>query len=104
MSGRVSAGASQKGGAGPIAEREARSAPGVPVLIAGIVMLVAAIVLLILGIALGPGNPGPASLIVLAGLLAVANQLALRGLTPVVAGAGSYPDGPSPGLHSGDGE
>jgi len=86
MSARVSVGAGQERTAGPIAEREARSAPGVPVLIAGIVMLVAAIVLLILGIALGPGNPGPASLIVLAGLLAVANQLALRGLTPVVAG------------------
>jgi hypothetical protein len=81
MSARVSVGASQERAAGPIAEREARSAPGVPVLIAGIVMLVAAIVLLILGIALGPGHPAPASLIVLAGLLALANQLALRGLT-----------------------
>jgi hypothetical protein len=86
MSEQVSVVASQELAAGPMTESQAWSAPGVPVLITGIAVLLAAIVLLVLGISLGPGHPGPASLIVLAGLLAVAGHLAVRGLTPVVAG------------------
>jgi regulator of protease activity HflC (stomatin/prohibitin superfamily) len=69
-----------------VTETAAWSAPGVPVLVAGVVMLLAAVGLLVLG-----GNLGGAAqavLIVLAVLLFIASYLATRGLTPVVAGEG----------------
>jgi regulator of protease activity HflC (stomatin/prohibitin superfamily) len=68
-----------------VTERTAWSAPGVLVLVLGIAMLLAAAALLILGIATGPGA-GPTALIVAGVLLALAGHLAVRGLTPVVAG------------------
>jgi regulator of protease activity HflC (stomatin/prohibitin superfamily) len=68
-----------------VTERTAWSAPGVLVLVLGVAMLLAAAALLILGIATGPGA-GPTALIVAGVLLALAGYLAVRGLTPVVAG------------------
>jgi regulator of protease activity HflC (stomatin/prohibitin superfamily) len=68
------------------AENAAWSAPGVRVLMAGIAALLAGIALLALGVAVGPGGPGPVTMIVIAVLLLIAGQLAVRGLTPVVAG------------------
>ena len=68
-----------------VTEREAWSAAGVPVLVLGIGMLLVAAAVLGLGIALSPGA-GPTALIVVAVLLLIAADLALRGLTPVVAG------------------
>jgi len=62
------------------------SAPGVRVLVAGIVMLLAGVVLLALGVSLGPNAAGPIALIWAAAVLIIAGYLALRGLTPVVAG------------------
>jgi regulator of protease activity HflC (stomatin/prohibitin superfamily) len=69
-----------------MAERGAWSAPGVRVLVAGIVMLLAGVVLLALGVSLGPNAAGPIALIWAAAVLIVAGYLALRGLTAVVAG------------------
>jgi regulator of protease activity HflC (stomatin/prohibitin superfamily) len=69
-----------------ITESGAWSAPGVRVLVAGIVMLLAAIGLFVLGFALGPGGAGPVTLIVIAVLLVIAAELALHGLTSVIAG------------------
>src|SRR6476660_4517159 len=63
----------------PLAETRGWSAPGTPVLGAGVVLLVAGIVLLIRGLHHGAG---PAHTI----LLVVAVLLAQHGLTPVVAG------------------
>src|SRR5712692_22002 len=68
-----------------VAERKAWSAPGVLVLVLGIGTLIVAAALLGLGIALSPGA-GPTALIVVAALLLIAGDLALRGLTSVVAG------------------
>ncbi len=68
----------------PITEREAWSAPGVPVLVAGVVTVLVAIGLLATGIALKSG--GGTALIVLAALVFIAAGLAFRGLTSVVAG------------------
>ncbi len=68
----------------PITEREAWSAPGVPVLVAGVVAVLVAIGLLATGIALKSG--GGTALIVLAALVFIAAGLAFRGLTSVVAG------------------
>jgi regulator of protease activity HflC (stomatin/prohibitin superfamily) len=68
----------------PVTEREAWSAPGVPVLVAGVVAGLAAIGLLAAGIALKSG--GGTALIVLAVLVFIAAGLAFRGLTSVVAG------------------
>jgi regulator of protease activity HflC (stomatin/prohibitin superfamily) len=69
-----------------MAESGARSAPGVQVLLAGIGMALLAIVLIVLAITLTPHGTGTIVLAVLAVVLAVAANLALRGLTSVVAG------------------
>jgi regulator of protease activity HflC (stomatin/prohibitin superfamily) len=68
-----------------ITEIEGWSAPGVPVLAAGIAMLLAAIGLLAAGIALSPGT-GPVALVVVGIVLLLAGLTAVLGLTPVVAG------------------
>jgi regulator of protease activity HflC (stomatin/prohibitin superfamily) len=69
-----------------VTEREAWSAPGVPVLVLGIGMLLAGSALLGLGIAEWGGGAGPTALIVAAVLLLLAFELAAHGLTSVVAG------------------
>jgi len=69
----------------PLAETRGWSAPGTPVLGAGVVLLVAGIVLLIRGVHHGAG-PAHTILLVAAVLLLIAALLALHGLTPVVAG------------------
>ena len=69
----------------PLAETRGWSAPGTPVLGAGVVLLVAGIVLLIRGVHHGAG-PAHTILLVVAVLLLIAALLALHGLTPVVAG------------------
>src|SRR5690242_14455875 len=69
----------------PLAESRGWSAPGTPVLGAGVVLLVAGIVLLIRGVHHGAG-PAHTILIVVAVLLLIAALSALHGLTPVVAG------------------
>ncbi len=68
-----------------VTERDAWSAPGVRVLVAGIGMLLAGTALLVLGIALGRGA-GPTALVVAGVLLILAGELAVHGLTSVVAG------------------
>ena len=70
----------------PIAESRGWSAPGVRVLVSGIVMLLAGVVLLALGVSLGPNAAGPIALIWAAAVLIIAGYLAVRGLTSVVAG------------------
>ena len=69
----------------PVAESKGWSAPGVPVLGAGVVLLVAGIELLIRGINHAAGT-AHTLLIVVAVLLLIAALSALHGLTPVVAG------------------
>jgi len=86
MSVEVPAAAGQAPGSRPMAESDARSVPGVRVLLAGIGMGLLAIVLLVLAITLTPHGTGTTVLAVLAVLLAVGTSLALRGLTSVVAG------------------
>jgi regulator of protease activity HflC (stomatin/prohibitin superfamily) len=91
MSADVPAGAgrvpgSRQLGSRQLAESQGWSAPGVRVLVAGIVMLLAGVVLLVLGISLGPNAAGPIALIWAAAVLIIAGYLAVRGLTPVVAG------------------
>jgi regulator of protease activity HflC (stomatin/prohibitin superfamily) len=54
--------------------------------VTGVVLVLAAIVLLVLGISMGANSAGPITLICVAVLLAISGHLALRGLTPVVAG------------------
>jgi regulator of protease activity HflC (stomatin/prohibitin superfamily) len=78
------------GPAGPltarrVTEREARSVSGVPVLVLGIVLMLAGVGLVVLGVAQGSG-PGVAVLVVAGVLVFIAGQLAVRGLTAVVAG------------------
>ncbi len=68
-----------------VAERQARSVTGVPVLVAGIGLLLAAVALIILGIAVGSGA-GRTALIVAGVLLLIAGELAVHGLTSVVPG------------------
>src|SRR6266516_2002736 len=68
-----------------MAERRGWSAPGVPVLVLGIVLLLVGIWLLVRGIGQVAG-PAHTILVVVAVLLLVAGVLALHGLTPVVAG------------------
>jgi len=68
-----------------VAEREAWSASGVPVLVLGIGMLLAGAALLVGGIAEGAGA-GPTALIVAGVLLLLAGELAVHGLTSVIAG------------------
>jgi regulator of protease activity HflC (stomatin/prohibitin superfamily) len=82
----VPARAGQVTGSRQLAESQGWSAPGVRVLVAGIVMLLAGVVLLALGISLGPNAAGPIALIWAAAVLIIAGYLAVRGLTPVVAG------------------
>ena len=86
MSVEALAGAGQQPDSVQIGETKGRSAPGIPVLVTGVVLVLAAIVLLILGISRGPSGAGPGALIGVAVLLAIAGHLSLRGLTPVVAG------------------
>ncbi|HEY1344587.1 MAG TPA: SPFH domain-containing protein, partial [Streptosporangiaceae bacterium] len=69
----------------PVAESRGRSAPGVPVLVAGVVLLLVGIWLLIRGIGQAAGAAHTV-LLVVAVLLLIAGVLALHGLTPVVAG------------------
>ena len=69
----------------PVTEGKGWSAPGIPVLGAGVVLLVAGIVLLIRGINHAAGT-AHTILLVVAVLLLIAALLALHGLTPVVAG------------------
>lgn len=68
-----------------VTEHGAWSMPGVRVLVLGIGMLLAGVALLALGIAEGSG-PGPTMLIVAGILLLIAGELAVHGLTSVVAG------------------
>ncbi len=86
MSVEAPAGAGRQPDSVPIAESKGWSAPGVRVLVAGIVMLLAGVVLLALGVSLGPNAAGPIALIWAAAVLIIAGYLALRGLTSVVAG------------------
>src|SRR3974390_3266531 len=69
----------------PMAERGGWSAPGIAVLIAGVVLVIATIALLVRGINHGAGA-AHTTLIVVGELLLIAALLALHGLTPVVAG------------------
>ena len=71
----------------PMAERQGRSLPGVPVLAAGIVLLIVGSTLLVRGINHAAGAAHTV-LIVVAVLILIVGVLALRGLTPVVAGEG----------------
>ena len=68
----------------PVAEREAWSAPGVRVLVLGVVLLLAAVALFVVSI-WGSGA-GRIALIVAGALLLIAGELAVHGLTSVVAG------------------
>jgi regulator of protease activity HflC (stomatin/prohibitin superfamily) len=68
-----------------VTEREAWSVPGVRVLVLGIGTLLAGPALLVLGIVEGRGA-GPTALIVAGVLLILAGELAVHGLTSVVAG------------------
>jgi regulator of protease activity HflC (stomatin/prohibitin superfamily) len=68
-----------------VTEREAWSASGVLVLVLGIGMLLAGAALLVGGIVEGRGA-GPTAMIVAGVLLILAGELAVRGLTSVVAG------------------
>lgn len=68
-----------------VTEHGAWSMSGVRVLVLGIGMLLAGVALLALGIAEGSG-PGPTMLIVAGILLLIAGELAVHGLTSVVAG------------------
>jgi regulator of protease activity HflC (stomatin/prohibitin superfamily) len=68
-----------------VTERQAWSASGVPVLVAGIAMLLAGTALFLLGFAAG-GGAGPVALVVAGVLLLIAGELAVHGLTSVVAG------------------
>jgi regulator of protease activity HflC (stomatin/prohibitin superfamily) len=86
MSVEVPAGAGQTPGSRELAESGARSVPGVQVLLAGIGMGLLAIVLLVLAITLTPHGTVTIVLAVLAVVLAIATNLAVRGLTSVVAG------------------
>jgi hypothetical protein len=69
----------------PVSERAARSAPGIPVLVISSVVMLAGVGLVVLGAEQGSG-PAAAVLIVLGILVFTAAQLAVRGLTSVVAG------------------
>jgi len=59
--------------------------PGVGILVLGVGLLLAGIALLVLGIAQG-GDAGPTALIVVSILLLIAGELAVQGLTSVIAG------------------
>ena len=76
---------SQEPAAAPVAERAAWSAPGVQVLVPGVILLLAAVALLVLSAFSGSGG-GRIALIVLGMLLVIAGEFAVHGLTSVVAG------------------
>ena len=67
-----------------VTEREARSAPGVPVLVLGIVLLLAGAALLVLSA--HAGGAGRVVLVLAGILVLIAGELATHGLTSVVAG------------------
>jgi regulator of protease activity HflC (stomatin/prohibitin superfamily) len=68
----------------PVAERETRTAPGIPVLLMAIALVAVAIVLLVVGAK--QGGPGEVLLIVLGVLAVIIAHLSFSGLTSVVAG------------------
>ena len=68
-----------------ISETEGWSAPGVQVLVVGIVVMLVAVGLFVLGVMLRSAAP-TTTLIIIAVLIFIAGQLVVRGLTPVVAG------------------
>src|SRR5260370_34742652 len=70
-----------------VTERDAWSAPGVRVLVAGIGMLLAGTALLVLGIALGRGA-GPTALVVAGVLLLPAPGAGVRGQDPLLRPGG----------------
>jgi regulator of protease activity HflC (stomatin/prohibitin superfamily) len=106
MTAQAPASPGQQPARAPMVERQGWSLPGIPVLAAGIVLLIVGIYLLIRAIGQGAGTAHRV-LIVVAVLLLIAAVLALRGLTPVVAGEarvvqlfGSYRGSVrAPGLH-----
>jgi regulator of protease activity HflC (stomatin/prohibitin superfamily) len=67
----------------PVSESQARSMPGMIMLLIGVVLLVGALV--VLGVTPGAGS-GRAGLITVGVLLLLAAGFAFRGLTPVIAG------------------
>src|SRR5580698_3695743 len=69
----------------PVTEFEARSAPGIPVLVISIAMILAAALLLYFVAQMSPSS-GQVALVWAAILLFVVAGFALRGLTPVIAG------------------
>lgn len=85
MSAQAPARSGQQPVPGQVAEYAAWSAPGVRVLVGGIVTLLAAIALLILSALQSPGAARIA-LLVIAIVLLIAGELSLHGLTSVVAG------------------
>jgi regulator of protease activity HflC (stomatin/prohibitin superfamily) len=86
MTSQVSASPGQERASRQVTETQAWSAPGVRVLVLGVAALLAGAALLILGLALGLAAAGPITMIVFAALLIIAGDLAVHGLTPVVAG------------------
>src|SRR2546430_16596121 len=88
MSVEALSGAGQQPDSAQIAERAGWSAPGVRVLVTGIMMLLAGIVLLVLGTSLGPSAAGPIALIWGGAVPVIAGHPALRGLP---AGRGRQP-------------
>jgi regulator of protease activity HflC (stomatin/prohibitin superfamily) len=70
-----------------VTEYEARSVPGIPVLVVGIIVILAGIALVVVDTHLRSGF-GKASLIWAVVAIFVIDGLALRGLTPVIAGEG----------------
>jgi len=71
----------------PVTEYEARSAPGIPVLVISIAVILAAALLLYFAAQMSPGS-SQVALVWAAIVLFLAAGLALRGLTPVIAGEG----------------
>jgi regulator of protease activity HflC (stomatin/prohibitin superfamily) len=69
----------------PVTERAARSAPGIQVLVLSIVVMLVGVGIVALGASLGSG-PAVAILIIVGVLVFTAAQIAVRGLTSVVAG------------------
>ncbi len=85
MSTQAPAGPGRPAAPVPISETEGWSAPGVQVLVAGIVAMLVAVGLFALGVLLKSTAP-TATLIIIAVLIFIAGSLAVRGLTSVVAG------------------
>jgi regulator of protease activity HflC (stomatin/prohibitin superfamily) len=70
-----------------VTEYEARSLPGIPVLIIGVAVILAGIGAIVLEARMSPGVARTVVICVVAAIL-VTDGVALRGLTPVVAGEG----------------